>query len=112
MTLGLAALALYADGPCVMRGIAHLRHKESDRLELLAQNLSRLGCSVRIAEDRFEINPPSSVVGDAPIVTASDHRIAMAFAVAGLRTPGITLDDAGCVDKSNPSFWRQLDQLE
>jgi 3-phosphoshikimate 1-carboxyvinyltransferase len=107
----LAALALFSDGPCVVRDVAHLRFKESDRLELLAQNLTRLGREARIVDDRLEVDPPGSTLHGAVIVTASDHRIAMAFAVAGLRTGGITLDDAACVAKSDPGFWQRFESL-
>ena len=58
------------------------------------------------------MTPPSRArLRAVSIETASDHRIAMAFAVAGLRVDGITIDDADCVGKSNPSFWSQLDRL-
>jgi 3-phosphoshikimate 1-carboxyvinyltransferase len=103
-----AVLALFADGPSVLRGIAHLRHKESDRLGLLARNLRALGRPARAFEDRLEIGPRAGELRGAAILTASDHRIAMAFAIAGLRIPGIELDDADCVGKSNPEFWSQF----
>jgi 3-phosphoshikimate 1-carboxyvinyltransferase len=107
----LAALALFADGPCVVRDVAHLRLKESDRLELLAQNLTTLGRLSKAVDDRLEVGPPGTDLRGALIATASDHRIAMAFAIAGLRVEGITLDDADCVAKSDPGFWHRFEEL-
>jgi 3-phosphoshikimate 1-carboxyvinyltransferase len=107
----LAVLAMFAEGPCTLRGAAHLRHKESDRLALLAENLRALGRDARAVEDRLEIDAPDQPPHGGRVVTASDHRIAMAFAVAGLRTAGVILDDAGCVSKSNPKFWQQFERL-
>ncbi len=107
----LAVLALFAEGPSTFRRIGHLRHKESDRLELLARNLEALGRPARATADRLEIGPPVKALRGGTVVTASDHRMAMAFAIAGLRVPGIVVDDADCVGKSNPGFWDQLDGL-
>jgi 3-phosphoshikimate 1-carboxyvinyltransferase len=107
----LAALALFASGPSRIRGIAHLRVKESDRLEVLAANLRRLGRPARAAEDALEVGPETSALRGVQVDTASDHRIAMAFAIAGLRLPGIEVDDPDCVAKSNPRFWDDLDRL-
>ena len=108
----LAMLALFAEGPSALRGIAHLRAKESDRLEVLAQNLRTLGRVAVAGEDRLEIGPRKAPPRGGTVVTASDHRIAMAFAVAGLAVKGLTLDDAECVAKSNPLFWEQFGELE
>jgi len=107
----LAAMALFADGPCAIRGVAHLRHKESDRLEVLARNLRALGRHAIALDDRLMIAGPPPCLGGARIDTASDHRMAMAFAVAGLRIEGIEIEDPACVAKSNPAFWDQLDTL-
>jgi len=107
----LAVLALFSEGPTVMRGIAHLRIKESDRLALLARNLARLGRDASVCGDSLRVSAPAGLRG-AVVETRSDHRIAMAFAVAGLRLEGVTIDDAGCVSKSNPGFWRDFAALE
>lgn len=107
----LAILGLFAEGASTLRGIAHLRHKESDRLELLARNLRALGRAAEAVEDRLEIGPPSTTLRGGPVSTASDHRMAMAFAVAGLRLDGIVVDDEGCVAKSDPRFWGRLEAL-
>lgn len=107
----LAVLALFSEGPTVMRGIGHLRFKESDRLELLARNLGHMGREATASGDSLRVSVPADLRG-AVIETDSDHRIAMAFAVAGLRLEGVTIDDAGCVSKSNPGFWRDFAELE
>ncbi len=108
----LAVVCAFADGTSELRGLSHLRHKESDRLAVVARNLHRLGCRVEAHADRLRVTPPARAgLSGGPIETAADHRIAMAFAVAGLRIDGITIDDADCVRKSNPAFWSQLDRL-
>lgn len=107
----LAILGLFAEGASTVRGVAHLRHKESNRLELLARNLRVLGREAQAAEDRLEIGPPTGMLRGARIETASDHRMAMAFAVAGLRLKGVVVDDESCVAKSDPRFWDRLEAL-
>ncbi len=109
----LATLALFSDGPSVLRGIGHLRLKESDRLAVLARNLRSMGREAWVNDDALTIATPAPTGPHGGVIeTASDHRIAMAFAVAGLRVPGVSIDDAGCVTKSNPDFWRELSKLE
>jgi 3-phosphoshikimate 1-carboxyvinyltransferase len=107
----LAVLALFAEGPSELRGIAHLRHKESDRLEVLATNLRNLGRDAHAGVDRLSIGARTGPLRGSEIQTASDHRMAMAFAVAGLKLSGIKIDDPGCVAKSNPRFWEQFGRL-
>ena len=106
-----AVLALAARGTSTLRGVAHLRHKESDRLALLARNLNRLGRTAHDRDDRLVVEGSADAVVGAMVETASDHRMAMAFAVAGLRFSGVAVDDAGCVAKSNPGFWEQLEAM-
>ncbi len=107
----MAVLALFSEGPTLMHGIGHLRLKESDRLALLARNLVRLGREATASGDSLRISVPADLRG-AVVETDSDHRIAMAFAVAGLRLEGVTIDDAQCVSKSNPTFWNDFAELE
>ena len=107
----LAVLALFAEGRCVLRGLAHLRHKESDRLELLARNLRTLGRHATALDDRLVVESPPPCLGGGRISTASDHRLAMAFAIAGMRIEGVAVEDPACVAKSNPGFWTQLAEL-
>lgn len=107
-----AMLALFAEGPCSIRGVAHLRLKESDRLEVLARNLRTLGRAAVAEADGLRIGEPSFQPCGGRIATASDHRIAMAFAIAGLRQEGVRIQDPGCVAKSNPRFWEQFAEIE
>ncbi len=107
-----AVLGLFADGPSVLRGVAHLRHKESDRLALLAENLTALGRPAHAEGDRLVIGERPARFQEATIRTAGDHRMAMAFALAGLAVDGVNVDDADCVAKSNPAFWEAFERLE
>jgi len=105
----LAVLAAFAAGDTVITGVAHLRHKESDRLAAVAAELAKMGIEVRETADGLVIR------GGAPqgalIHTYNDHRIAMSFAVAGLRIPGVAIEDPDCVAKSFPEFWEFFHRL-
>jgi 3-phosphoshikimate 1-carboxyvinyltransferase len=107
-----AVLAAFGTGESRIRGVGHLRYKESDRLERIAANLGDLGRSTRVIDDRIEIPPPAGPLVGARIRTAGDHRIAMAFAVVGLAVDGVSIDDPSCVAKSWPGFWDELAKLE
>ncbi|MFO0960253.1 MAG: 3-phosphoshikimate 1-carboxyvinyltransferase [Isosphaeraceae bacterium] len=100
----MAVVALFADGVTRIRNIAHVRHKETDRIAALAAELRKLGAVVDEQPDGLLIVPPEKI-RPASIATYDDHRMAMAFAVAGLRAPGITIEDPGCVAKTYPKFW-------
>lgn len=103
----LAVTALFARGKTRIRDVAHLRHKESDRLAALAHELGKLGARVAEHADGLDIDPPARVK-PAEIETYRDHRIAMSFAVAGVASPGIRILDPACVSKSYPNFWQTL----
>jgi 3-phosphoshikimate 1-carboxyvinyltransferase len=105
----LAVVALFADGPTRITGVPHLKVKESDRIAALAAEIDRLGGSAAPAPDGLTI-VPRSLTG-ARIETYSDHRMAMAFAVAGLRVPGVVISHPDCVSKSFPGFWEIFDRL-
>jgi 3-phosphoshikimate 1-carboxyvinyltransferase len=108
----LAAVAVFADGVSRIRNVAHIRHKESDRIAALATELRKLGAEVDELPDGLVINPPASdQLRGASIATYDDHRMAMSFAMAGLRIPGVTLLDPGCVAKTYPGFWDDLDRI-
>ncbi|WP_326672805.1 3-phosphoshikimate 1-carboxyvinyltransferase [Streptomyces sp. NBC_01257] len=98
----LAGIAPFASGPVRIEDVGNTRVKECDRLEACARNLRRMGVTVTTGPDWIEILPgtPEPV----EIETHGDHRIVMSFAVTGLRTPGITFDDPGCVRKTFPGF--------
>ena len=101
----LAVVAVFARGTTVIKNVAHLRIKETDRLKAVARELSKIGKQVKELEDGLIIEGTRDMHGSL-VDTYDDHRIAMAFAVAGLRVPGIRIKDPDCVRKSFPSFWQ------
>ncbi|MEJ5363951.1 MAG: 3-phosphoshikimate 1-carboxyvinyltransferase [Desulfosoma sp.] len=105
----LAVVCACADGISTIRNVAHLRIKECDRLDAVAAELRRMGVRVEQNPDGLRIQGPPRQ--GAVIRTYDDHRIAMAFAVLGLRVPGTIIDGATTVAKSFPGFWDVLDEL-
>ena len=107
--LALAVVALFAEGPTRIRNVANLRIKETDRLAALEQELRKLGANARAGSDFLEIvpGPPRP----AAIASYDDHRMAMAFALAGLRIPGVAIRDPGCVAKTWPGYFAMLEAL-
>ena len=99
-----------AVGTTVINNIAHLRIKECDRLQVMASELAKLGVVTRELPDALIIegDPERARMSGGGIDTHEDHRIAMSFAVAGLRIPGVTIADKGCVAKSFPDFWERF----
>ena len=106
----LAAVAAFAPEPSTFRGVAHLRFKESDRLAVLSDALSRLGATVLLQEGRMTVVPAVACRG-AELDPQGDHRMAMAFAVLGLRIPGVSIAQPSCVAKSFPNFFNILEGL-
>jgi 3-phosphoshikimate 1-carboxyvinyltransferase len=105
----LAVAAAFAQGDTVITGVAHLRHKESDRLAAVAAGLGKMGISARDTDDGLIIT--GGRPQGAQIETYQDHRLAMSFAVAGLKVPGVVIRDPDCVAKSFPDFWEYLEKL-
>ncbi len=106
----LAAVAMFAEGMTRIRNVGHIRHKETDRISALATELRKLGATVEDQPDGLMILPPERIL-PARIATYDDHRMAMSFAVVGLKAPGITIEDPGCVAKTYPGFWDDLEIL-
>ncbi|HXG23462.1 MAG TPA: 3-phosphoshikimate 1-carboxyvinyltransferase [Chthonomonadales bacterium] len=106
----LAAIAPFASDPTVIRNVAHIRHKETDRLAALAKELTRLGVEVEESPDGLAIQPMKHL-RPAVIETYDDHRMAMSFAITGLRAPGIAIQNPGCVAKTLPDFFQRLEAL-
>jgi len=102
----LSAVALFADGPTTITGVAHVRHKETDRLGALATELRKLGAGVEELDDGLRITPAE--LGGARIDTYDDHRMAMSLALVGLRVPGVVIRDPGCTAKTYPGFFDDL----
>jgi len=105
----LAAIAPLAASPVEIVNVANLRVKESDRIATVAGELRRLGATVEERPDSLLIQPGWN---DEPAVieTHNDHRIAMAFAIAGLARGNVTIGKEQVVSKSYPRFWRTLDE--
>jgi 3-phosphoshikimate 1-carboxyvinyltransferase len=108
----MAVVALFADGVSRISNVAHIRHKESDRIAALATELRKLGATVDELPDGLVIDPPAPAqLHGARVATYDDHRMAMSFALAGLRIPGVTILDPGCVTKTYAGFWDDLEAV-
>jgi 3-phosphoshikimate 1-carboxyvinyltransferase len=107
MTLG--AVACFAEGPTRIRNVAHIRHKETDRIAALATELRRLGAGVEEYSDGLTITPRP--LHGAEVETYNDHRMAMSLALVGLKVPGVVIKNPGCVAKTYPGFWQDLGRL-
>ncbi len=105
----LAVVAAYARGSTRITGIGNLRLKECDRIEAVTTELGKMGVTVQAERDAMTVS--GGEPRGAAIDTYDDHRIAMSFAIAGLRTPGTVIRQPGCVVKSFPTFWQTLDGL-
>ncbi len=105
----LAAVACFAEGPTTIRNVAHIRHKETDRLSALAAELRRLGAGVDEFADGLTITPQP--LHGTTVQTYNDHRMAMSLALIGLRVPGVVIDNPGCVAKTYPGFFADLEKL-
>ena len=105
----LAVTAVFADGPTEVTGIGFIRRKETDRLAAVVAELRRVGIEAHETGDGFVVHPgwPSPGV----IQTYDDHRMAMSFALLGLRAPGIEIADPDCVAKTFPGYFETLDGL-
>jgi 3-phosphoshikimate 1-carboxyvinyltransferase len=106
----LAVVALFAEGITRIGNVAHIRHKETDRVAAVAAELRKLGATVDERPDGLLIVPPARPA-PARIRTYDDHRMAMAFALAGLKSPGVVIEDPGCVAKTYPGYWDDLARL-
>ncbi|MEO0543117.1 MAG: 3-phosphoshikimate 1-carboxyvinyltransferase [Pseudomonadota bacterium] len=111
----LAVIAAFNEAPVRFVGIENLRVKECDRTAALSQGLNRIksGLAVEEGDDLIVYGDPSLAgqTVSAEINTFADHRIAMAFALAGLKTAGVTILDPGCVAKTFPTYWSVLESL-
>ncbi|MFO0907928.1 MAG: 3-phosphoshikimate 1-carboxyvinyltransferase [Isosphaeraceae bacterium] len=108
----LAVVALFADGFTRIRNVGHIRHKETDRIAAVATELRKLGATVDEQPDGLLIMPPADgTIRPATIATYDDHRMAMSFALAGVKAGGVTILEPGCVAKTYPGFWDDLARL-
>lgn len=106
----LAAIAPFAATATHISNIGHIRGKETDRILALVKELTRLGVATDEAPDGLTIYPAKKLK-PAQIRTYDDHRMAMSFAITGLKSPGIEIRDPGCVAKTFPTFWETLEKL-
>jgi 3-phosphoshikimate 1-carboxyvinyltransferase len=106
----LAIVAAFAEGTTVINNVAHLRIKECDRVSAVITELRKMGADVEEEPDRMIIHGRGggSNLHGAAIETYHDHRIAMCFAVAGLRVAGVEITGEECVGKSFPDFWERF----
>ncbi|MBH05328.1 MAG: 3-phosphoshikimate 1-carboxyvinyltransferase [Phycisphaeraceae bacterium] len=114
MAQTLAVVALFAQGPTIIRNVGNLRVKETDRMVALQIELTKLGANIVIDGDMIRIDPPvGNKIKPAAIDTYDDHRMAMSCAIAGLRSPepGVIINDPTCVNKTFPGFFGYLDRL-
>ena len=109
MAQTLAAVAVFADRPTRVTGVELIRWHETDRIAAVVAELRRAGIDATEEQAGFVVRPGAP--RPARIETYDDHRMAMSFALLGLRAPGIEIADPGCVAKTFPGFWQALDRL-
>ena len=105
----LAVVSAFFHGATVIKNVAHLKSKESNRLGDTVNELNKMGIEASCTKSTLTIRggqPQGAVVE-----TYNDHRIAMSFAIAGLKVPGICIRNEGCVEKSFPAFWQVFEGL-
>jgi len=107
----IAVVAAFAQGNTKIFNVGHLREKECDRIDAVCSQLAKMGITTSQGTDWFEIQG-GKPAGPAQIETFNDHRIAMAFSIAGLKIPGIAIENETCVEKSFPDYWKVFDGLE
>ncbi len=105
----LAVVAAFAQGTTQIENVSHLKAKESDRLASVVHELSKIGIEASCSDTGMKIR--GGYPKGAQIDTYGDHRMAMSFALAGLKVPGIVIKDEKCVEKSFPNFWRVFEGL-
>jgi len=106
----IAVVSAFARGRTRIKNVSHLKIKESNRIEAVVRELSKMGVNALATDDGLVVEggKPHGAVID----TYNDHRIAMSFAVAGLVVPGMDIRNPGCVEKSFPNFWEVFESLK
>ena len=108
-TLTLAAIAPYADSPVCIRNVGHIRGQECDRLHAMSEELTKRGITCTEEPDAITIKPGTPFPGI--VSTYEDHRVAMSFALLGLKVDGIVIDNPSCCRKTFENYFDLLDQL-
>jgi len=106
----LAVAALFARGPTTLRGIANWRVKETDRMAAVSTELVKLGARTEVGADTLVVHPPARI-RPASIATYDDHRMAMAFSLAACGGEPIVIENPGCVAKTFPAYFDELEKL-
>jgi 3-phosphoshikimate 1-carboxyvinyltransferase len=109
MTITLAALAPFASGPTTIRNVALIRHHETDRIAACVEELRKLGVAVEERADGLTILPGWK--HGATLDAHHDHRMAMGFALSGLKIPGVSISGAECVAKTFPDFFERFAEM-
>mgnify|MGYP001619965833 CR=1 FL=1 len=107
----LAVVVAFAKGKSKFTGLTTLRLKETDRLKALSAELSKIGCDCQETKDGLIINGNPQKLHGSSILTYDDHRMAMCFAIAGSKIPGISINNPSCVNKTYPGFWRDISKV-
>lgn len=105
----LAAIAPFADSPTIITGIGHIRFQESNRIQAIVTELSKMGIRCEETESSITIHP--GVPAPSLVETYDDHRMAMGFSLIGLRSPGIVIDNPGCCRKTFENYFEVLEQV-
>lgn len=107
-----AVLALYADGPCTLHNIGSWRVKETDRIEAMHTELTKLGAQAESGPDWLRVHPMDAADWrGASIATYDDHRMAMCFSLAAFGPVPIVIEDPGCVSKTFPEYFSVYQRL-
>lgn len=107
--LTFAVVAAFAKTPSVIRNVGHIRHQESNRMMVIKNELEKIGCDIEIKEDDIFIIP--GVLHGAEIETYDDHRVAMSFAIAGLKVENIVIQNPKCCEKTFANYFEILDEI-
>jgi 3-phosphoshikimate 1-carboxyvinyltransferase len=109
----IAVLCAFADGISILKGVSHLKYKESDRIQAIRYNLDQFGIKTEYKLNNLIIHGKKSIENKSQKVinTYNDHRIAMSFTVMGLKRGNIVIDNEDCVTKSFPGFWDMVKGL-
>jgi 3-phosphoshikimate 1-carboxyvinyltransferase len=109
IALTLAVVSVFAKGKTEIRSVNNLKFKETNRIKALINELKKIGVQVTTRKDKLIIKP--QILKPAEIETYNDHRMAMSFAIAGLKIPGIKIRNPECINKSFPEFFQTLEAL-
>ncbi len=107
----LCVVALFAEGPTRIRGVAHNRFKETDRIGDLACELRKLGADVQEHHDGLTVQAPRAGLKGTVLETYQDHRMAMSLSLAGLNLPGVRISNPSCTAKTYPNYFADMELL-